>query len=170
MYFQKLHQFFSGRSVGGEAVGVLEDAAANHETVDGGVLGVELEGVGAVFDVAVDDELGGGAEIVTEIGNIRNKLVVGGDFAHFFAGAEMNGEGGRVLGEEDGEPGLIFIGRGPTEAGFDRYREIGAGAGIMKAFDGEVGSVDHGGTTAGFVDMAVGAAEVEINAGKAEAF
>ena len=59
----------------GEAVGVLEDAAADHEAFDFGVFSVECEGVGAVFDVAVDDELGGGADLVAELDDGGDELV-----------------------------------------------------------------------------------------------
>ena len=81
----------------GEAVGVLEDAAANHEAIDFGVFIMELKGVGFVFDVAVDDEFGVGGYLVAEVDNIRDEFIVSGDFAHFLLGAEMDGEGGGVL-------------------------------------------------------------------------
>lgn len=41
-----------------EAVGVLEDAAANHETVYFGVFVVKFLDVSEIFDVAVHDEDG----------------------------------------------------------------------------------------------------------------
>ncbi len=99
MYFQKLHEFFAGGGVVGEAVGVGEDAAANHETVDFGVLFMECEGVGAVFDVAVDDELGIGTDFVAEFDDIGDEFVVGWNFAHFFLGAKVDGESGGVFGK-----------------------------------------------------------------------
>ena len=49
---------------------------------------------------------------------------MGGDFAHFFLSAEVDGEGGGVLLQESGEPGLVFFGIGPAEAGFDGNRKI----------------------------------------------
>ena len=42
----------------GEAIRVSEDAATDHEAVDSGVLDMELKGVSAVSDVAVDDKFG----------------------------------------------------------------------------------------------------------------
>ena len=95
--FQKLHELFTGGGVGGETVGVLEDATANHEAVNLGVLCVKGEGVSFIFNVTVDDKLGVGAEGVTEFDDGRDELVVGRDLAHFFFGAEMDGEGGRVF-------------------------------------------------------------------------
>ena len=41
----------------------------------------------AVANVAVDDEFGSGADFVTEFDDLGDKLVVGGDFAHFLAGS-----------------------------------------------------------------------------------
>ena len=81
----------------GEAVRVPENAATDHETVYFGVLRVELTDMGEIFDVAIHDELGGGAEIVAEFDYCRDELVVSRDFGHFFLGAKVNGEGGRML-------------------------------------------------------------------------
>ena len=50
-----------------------------------------------VLDVAVDDELGFWADFFAEGEDFGDKFVVGGDFAHFFFGAEVDGESGRVL-------------------------------------------------------------------------
>ena len=63
---------------------------------------------------------------------------------------------------------MIFFGIGPAEAGFDGYGESGRILGIAVAIDGEVGSFDHGGATAGFVDVFVGAAKVNIDTIKSE--
>ena len=94
---------------------------------------------------------------------------MGGNFGHFFFGAEVDGEGGGVFGEEDGEPSLIFFRVSVAKAGFDRDGETArVGDGVFKAFDGEVGSFNHGGATAGGVDVAIGAAEVEVDARKTE--
>jgi len=78
----------------GETVRVLEDAAADHEAVDLGVFGVECEGVGFVFDVAIDDKLGVGADLAAKFDNIGDEFVVGGGFGHFFLSTEVDGEGG----------------------------------------------------------------------------
>ena len=80
-----------------EAVGVGEDAASDHEAVCFGVFGVELVDVGEVLDVAVNDELGGGADLIAEVDDLGNELIVGGDFGHFFLSTEVDGEGGRML-------------------------------------------------------------------------
>ena len=78
----------------GETVRVLEDAAADHKAVDLGIFGMECEGVGFVFDVAIDDKLGVGADLAAKFDNIGDEFVVGGDFGHFFTGAEVNSVGG----------------------------------------------------------------------------
>ena len=54
----------------GETVGVSEDAATNHETVDGRVLMVKFESVGAVANIAVNDKLGFGTNIVAHFNDI----------------------------------------------------------------------------------------------------
>ena len=53
--------------------------------------------MGEVLDVAVNDELGGGADLITEVDNLGNELIVGGDFGHFFLSTEVDGEGGGML-------------------------------------------------------------------------
>ena len=53
--------------------------------------------MGAVFDVAVDDEFGVGANLVAKLDDSGDEFIVGGDFAHFFLSAKMYGEGGGVL-------------------------------------------------------------------------
>lgn len=93
---------------------------------------------------------------------------MGGDFAHFFLSAEVDGDGGGVFLQQSGKPGLIFFGVRPAEAGFNRNREGGGILGVAVAFSGEVGGFDHSSTTAGFVDIFVGAAEVDIYTVKAE--
>ena len=42
--------------------------------------------------------------------------------------------------------------------------------GVPEALFGELGRSDHGGATAGAVDMTVGTAKVEVDAGEAEVF
>ena len=91
---QEVEQFGLGGSVRSETIGVLEHAAANHETVDRGELVGESEGGGAVFDVAVDNKLGFGAELGAQLQNFRDELVVGGNFTHLLFGAKMDGESG----------------------------------------------------------------------------
>ncbi len=81
----------------GEAVGIFEDSATDHEAVCLGVFFVEGEGGGFGFDVAVDDEFGLGADLFTKFENIWDEFVVGGDFAHFFFGTEVDSQGGGVL-------------------------------------------------------------------------
>lgn len=71
----------------GEAVGVFEDTTANHKTVERGIFLGKLHGGGAVFDVAVDEELGFWGVSVAEVDDFWNKLVVSGNFGHFFARA-----------------------------------------------------------------------------------
>ena len=56
----------------GEAVRVGKDATTNHETIDFGILIVELKGMSAVFDIAVDNEFGLGANIITEFDDVRD--------------------------------------------------------------------------------------------------
>ena len=53
--------------------------------------------MGEVFDVAINDELGGGADLVAEVDDLGNELIVGGDFGHFFFSTEVDGEGGGML-------------------------------------------------------------------------
>ena len=43
---------------------------------------------------------------------------MGGNFAHFFSSTEMNGQRGGTFVKQNWQPGFIFIGVGPTEAGF----------------------------------------------------
>ena len=91
-----------------------------------------------------------------------------GNFGHFFFGAEMDGECGGVFGEEDGKPLAIFAGLTPAEASLNRYWEIGGFLGVLKALNGEIGGLNHGSATTGFVDMLVWAAKVQIYAGKSQ--
>ena len=53
--------------------------------------------MGAVFDIAVDDEFGVGADFVAKLNDAGDEFIVSGDFAHFFFGAKVHGEGGGVL-------------------------------------------------------------------------
>ena len=108
----------------GEAEGVLENAAANHEAVNFGIFCVECECVGAVFDVAVDDKFGFGRKFGAQFDNFGNQLVVRGDFAHFFSGAQVNGESGGAFVEQKRKPVAIFVKRGPAESSFDRNWEV----------------------------------------------
>ena len=77
----------------GETVWILEDAAADHKAIDFRILSMKFQSVGFIFDVAVDDEFGFGTNLVAKSNNVRDELVVGRDFAHFFFGAEVDGEG-----------------------------------------------------------------------------
>lgn len=122
----------------------------------------------AVFDVAVNDKLGVGAEMVAKFDDIWDKFIVSGDFTHFFFGAEMDGEGGRVLGEQGGQPSLKFVDSAPAEAGFDGNWKRGGVLGISKTFDSKFGRLDHGGTATSAVDILVGTAKVQIDTSKAE--
>lgn len=92
------------RSLGerAEAEGVGKDTTTNHEAVEVGVLLMELDGMGVIFDVTVDDELGVGGDLVAEGNNIGDEFEVSGDFGHFFASAEVDGEGGEMLFEKEG--------------------------------------------------------------------
>lgn len=103
----------------GETVGIFENAAANHETVNIGVVLMKSESGRFGLNIAVNDEFGLRAKLVAEGQNLWNEFVVSGDFGHFFSGAEMDGEGGGVLIEEGWEPGLIFCRIRPAEASFD---------------------------------------------------
>ena len=85
---------------------------------------------------------------------------MGGDFAHFFFSTEVDGEGSGVLVQEGGEPFLVFFGFIPAEASFDGNGEIGGFSGILIAFCGEIGILNHGGAATGFIDVFVGTAEV----------
>lgn len=70
-----------------KAVRILKDTAANHKTVERGIFLGKLYGGGAVFDVAVNKELGFWGVSVAEVDDFWNKLVVSGDFGHFFTRA-----------------------------------------------------------------------------------
>ena len=83
----------------GEAVGVLKDAAANHKAVNFGVFFMKFEGVGAIFDVAIDDEFGCWRDLVAKRDDIWDEFIMSGDFAHFFFGTEVDGECGGMFGE-----------------------------------------------------------------------
>ena len=65
---------------------------------------------------------------------------------------------------------MIFVGVFPTEAGFDRHGEVGGTLGVVETFYGEVWGLNHGSATTGFVDVFVGAAEVQVDTGEAEVF
>ena len=80
-----------------ETVWILEDATTNHKTVYCWIFGMESESVSFVFDIPIDDELGVWAYLVTKCDDVRDEFVMGGDFAHFFFGAEVNCESGRML-------------------------------------------------------------------------
>ena len=51
----------------GEAIGVLKNATSDHETVDFGIFFVEFERMGAVHDIAVDDEFGLRGDFIAEL-------------------------------------------------------------------------------------------------------
>ena len=85
---------------------------------------------------------------------------MGGNFTHFFLGAKVDSERSGVFGEQGWEPGLVFVWIRPAEAGFDGYWQVGVCTGIAITLDGEVGSLNHGGAAAGFVDVFVGATEI----------
>lgn len=95
---------------------------------------------------------------------------MGGDFGHFLASAEVDGKGSGMFGEECWEPNAKFVGIGVTESCFDGDGKVGSGFCGAEAFNGEVGGADHGGTTTGSVDVAVGAAHIEIDPGETEFF
>ena len=80
----------------GEAEGVMEDAAADHDAVEAVFVG-HLEASLDIEDVAVDDELGVGCEVISHLDDGGDELEVGGDFAHLLFGAEVDGEGLDVL-------------------------------------------------------------------------
>ena len=94
---------------------------------------------------------------------------MGGDFAHFLAGAKVDGEGGGLLLEQSGEPCLVLVGAGPAEAGFDRDGEGGRVEGVLIAFYSEIWGLDHSGATASFINVFVGAAKIEVDTREAEA-
>ena len=104
----------------GKAIGILKNATANHETVDFGIFSMELEGVGTVSNISVNDKFGFGGDFITSFDTVRYEFIVGGDFAHFFFGAEMDGESGRMLTKKSWKPGFILVGTGPAKTGFDR--------------------------------------------------
>lgn len=56
----------------GEAVGVLEDTAANHKTIYFWVFLMQFFGMVFVFDVAVDDQLSLWANLVSEFDDFWN--------------------------------------------------------------------------------------------------
>ena len=58
---EKCHEFLFSWLVVGEAVGVFENAATNHKTVDAVFL-TEFGSLCGGFDVAVDEELGFGGD------------------------------------------------------------------------------------------------------------
>lgn len=154
-----------------KAVRILKDTTANHKAIELGIFFVELERDGAVFDVAVDEELGLGGVLGAELENLRDEFVVRRDFGHLFASAEMDGERGGMFFEDGRKPSLIFINEGEAKAGFDRDRKsVGAGYGVAIAGYGEVWRLNHSGAATGFVDMFVGATKVEVDTGKAEIF
>ena len=77
----------------GEADGVFENAATNHEAVNAVFL-AEFGSLRGGFDVAVDEEFGFGGEFVAEFDDFGDEVVVRRDFGHFFFGTEVDGEGG----------------------------------------------------------------------------
>ncbi len=144
----------------GEAVWILEDATADHKAIDFRILSMKFQSVGFIFDVAVDDEFGFGTNLVAKSNNVRDEFIVGGDFAHFFFGAKMDGESGGVLGEQSRKPVGIFFWLGPAETGFNRNREVSVFFGIFKAFYGELRRFNHCSATAGAIDIFIRAAEI----------
>ena len=50
----------------GETIGIFENAAADHESVNIGVVLMKGESGGFGFDIAVNDEFGLGAKLVAE--------------------------------------------------------------------------------------------------------
>ena len=47
---------------------------------------------------------------------------MGGDFAHFFLGAKVDGDSSWLFSKEGWQPSLVFIDIGPAEASLDGYR------------------------------------------------
>ena len=80
----------------------------------------------------------------------------------------MNGEGGEVLLQKGREPSLVFIQVSKTEASFDGDREGGGRFSALDTFDGELWGFNHGGATAGLIDIFIGTAHVDIEAVKTE--
>ena len=81
----------------------------------------------------------------------------------------MDGEGGEILTKECREPSLIFIRESKAEAGLDRDGEGGRFFSALDTFDGKFWGLNHGGATAGLIDIFIGAAHVDIEAIKAKA-
>ena len=76
-----------------------------------------------------------------------------------------------MLFEDNGKPSFVFVDKGKAEAGLDGDGEaVGVSEGVAEALDGEVWRANHGTTTAGFVDVAVGAAKIEVDAREAKSF
>lgn len=83
----------------------------------------------------------------------------------------MDGEGGGVFFEDGGKPSFVFVDKGKAEASFNGDGEaVGVSEGVAETLDGEVWRVNHGGATAGFVDVFVRAAKIEVDAREAEIF
>ncbi len=56
----------------GEAVGVSKNAAANHKAVYFGVFFVQFYGMGVIFDVAIDNKFGFGADFIAKFDDFGN--------------------------------------------------------------------------------------------------
>ena len=77
-----------------EAVGILKNAAANHETINLRIRLAELRNLALVLNVTVDDKFCGGRDASAELNNLWDELIVSWNFRHLFASAKMNSQGG----------------------------------------------------------------------------
>lgn len=76
-----------------EEPGVVEDAAADHGTIEL-MVGAFFAGFLDGFDVAVADDGDVGGDLIAETGGFGDFVPVGGADGHLFLGAAVEGEGG----------------------------------------------------------------------------
>ena len=74
-----------------------------------------------IFDIAINDELGFWANLITKLNYLRNQLIMGVHFTHFFFGTKMHGECGRVLSKKSWQPLMKFFHFTPPKPSFYRY-------------------------------------------------
>lgn len=150
-----------------EGVDILEEATADHDAINTGLVDASAP-FPIVHDIPVADDEGLFVYLVAEVDRFGDFVPVGGDAGHVGDGAAVDGDDGEVLGEKEADP-FFSLNFSEADAGFDADGEMaGAGFGGGDDVGGTGVVVDEGGADAMFEDGFLGTAHVEVDAIEAE--
>ena len=121
---------------------ILKHAAANHDTVEAGKLVHQLQTVFSVCNITIDSQKRVRGDFVTQGDDIWDELEVGWDFAHFFFGAQVDGQVDDVLLKQSCEPVAPLVNMRVAEASFDTDGKS-SGFGRFDGRDSHVGLADE---------------------------